>query len=134
MSISGEVKDNIKAAQEVRPPWWALVAVGVLSVPVFWAFDHFGSLDMSLPILDSIIALAFVFYVKRRLSGKLWFWVTMAVVALLHALLIWLIPWTEAWKPAVVAAVFVSVDICLMLWLLATIEALVKTRVRPSQG
>ena len=125
MSISGEAKHDIKAARQVRPPWWALVLVGVVSLPVFWLFDHFGSLDMSLPVADSIVALAFVLYVKRKAFKRLWFWVTMAAFALLHALVVWLIPWSGAWKPAVIAAAFVSVDICLMLWLLATVETLV---------
>ena len=122
MSISSEAKEDIRAAQRVRPPRWALVLILVLSVPTFWFFDQAGSLNMSLPVLDSVIALGFVFYVKRRLSRKWWFWAVMTVIALLHALLIWSIPWTAGWKPAALAAVLVSVDICLILWILAAVE------------
>ena len=125
MSIGNEAKDDIKAAQKLRLPWWALVLIGVLSLPVFWAFDHFGALNISLPVLDSIIPFSVVLYLKRAFYGKWWFWLTLALVALLHGLLIWSIPWTEAWKPAVVAGVLVSVEICLILWLLAAVESLV---------
>ncbi len=128
MSISSEAKDDIKAAQKVRLPWWALVSIGILSVPVFWLFDHFGSLNMSLPVLDSIVPFAFVLYIKRKLYGKWWFWLTIALVAILHAVLIWSIPWTEDWKPAVIAGGLVSAEICVSLWILATVETLVSSR------
>ena len=128
VSISSEARQDIKTAQKVRPPWWALVLFGVLCLPVYWLFDHFGSLSISLPVLDSIIPFGFVLYLKRKFYGKWWFWVTIALVALLHALMIWSTPWTEGWKPAAVAGVLVSVDICLMLWLLAAVETLVSSR------
>jgi hypothetical protein len=64
VSISSEAKGDIKAAQKVRLPWWALVLIGALSLPIFWLFDNFRSLGMSLPVLESIIALGFVLYVK----------------------------------------------------------------------
>jgi uncharacterized membrane protein YjjP (DUF1212 family) len=128
VSISSEAKDDIKAAQKVRLPWWALVLIGVLCLPVFWLFDQFGTLNMSLPVLDSIIPFGFVLYLKRDLHGKWWFWVTIALVALLHASLIWSIPWTEAWKPAVLAGALISVEICLILWLLAAVETLLSSR------
>jgi magnesium-transporting ATPase (P-type) len=128
VSISSEAKADIKAAQKVRLPWWALVFIGVLSLPIFWLFDHFGSLGISLPVLDSIIALGFVLYVKRRLSRHWWFWMIMAVIAALHVLLIWSIPWTEGWKPAAVAGVLVSADICLILWIVAAVESIFARR------
>ena len=128
MSIRSEAKDDIKAVQKVRLPWWALALIVVLSLPVFWLFDHLGTLNMSLPVLDSIVPFGFVLYLKRKLYGKWWFWLTIALMALLHGLLIWSIPWTEAWKPALVAGGLVSVEICLILWLLAAIETLVSSR------
>jgi hypothetical protein len=128
VSISSEARDDIKAAQKVRPPRWALVLFGVLCLAAYWLFDHFGRFNMSLPVLDSIIPFGFVLYLKRKLYRKWWFWLTMALVALLHAFVIWSIPWTEGWKPAAVAGVILSVDTCLMLWLLAGVETLVGTR------
>jgi magnesium-transporting ATPase (P-type) len=128
VSINSEAEGDIKAARKVRLPWWALVLIGVLSLPIFWLFDHFGSLGISLPVLDSIIALGFALYVKRRLTRHWWFWMTMAVIAALHALLIWSLPWTEGWKPAVVAGVLISADICLILWIVAAVESVFARR------
>jgi hypothetical protein len=78
---------------------------------------------MSLPVLDSVIAVGFVLYLKWKLHRKWWFLVTMTVVALFHGLVIWSIPWTEGWKPAALAGAIVSADICLILWIVATVEA-----------
>jgi hypothetical protein len=103
MSISDEAKLDIKYAQTVRPPWRAVVAVGVLSLPVFWLFDHFGTLNTSLPTPDALVALSFVIFVKRRAHQQLWFWITMTAFAAFHAITILMIPWTSGWIPALVA-------------------------------
>ncbi|MFL6759920.1 hypothetical protein [Sphingomonas sp.] len=123
MSVSDEAKQDIKYARTVRPRWWALVAVGVLSFPVFWLFDHFGTLNTSLPTLDALVALSFVIFVKRRAYRQLWFWITMTAFTAFHAITILMIPWTSGWIPALVAGGFVSIDICAMLWILAAVES-----------
>jgi hypothetical protein len=128
VSIRAEVRRDIKSAQKVRAPGWALVLVIIVGVPVFLLIDQAGLTNISLPIFDSFVAFGFVVYVKRKLFPRWWFWATMAPLALLHALLICAIPWSGAWKPAALAGAVVSVDICLMLWILATVEALMRRK------
>jgi hypothetical protein len=133
MSIRAEAEDDIKAAKQVRPPRWALVLIGFACLPVFWLFDHFGSLNIALPVLNGLIVLAFVLYVKRRLFRKWWFWLTIALIELVHALVIWSIPWTDDWHPALVGGVIASLDVCLILWILATVDTLVGATGNKSQ-
>ncbi|MGH9535230.1 MAG: hypothetical protein ACRD2E_10250 [Terriglobales bacterium] len=118
------MKGEIAAAKKMRLPWWALLCIGVGALPIYWLFDHFGRLNIALPILNVIVVLGFMLALKRRLWPHAWFWITMAVIAALHVPLILLVPWGNRWVPALAIAGIDSVDFCLILWILAFVGKL----------
>ena len=125
-AVRDEAQADIKSAKKLRLPWWGIILLILTFIPMFWIFDNHSLLNISLPIFDCVGMFSIVLYVKRNLFGELWFWLTMAALALLHVLLIWAIPWTGNWIPAPAAAAVGSIDICLMLWLLAALDTWVR--------
>jgi hypothetical protein len=119
MSIAGDVKSDIKAAKKMRLPWWAVLCLLVFGMPLPWLFDHFGKLNLMLPIWNSVAVLGFMLVLKWRLRWHAWYWITMTVVAALHVPLILFVPWGTRWVPALAIAAIDSVDFCLILWILS---------------
>lgn len=115
---------DIKAARKIWLPWRVLLPWGVFCLVVMLVFDHFGELNMSVPLLVSIGMFGFFIYLKWPLKRQPLFWVTIAVLAALHATLIWYIPWTSKWVPSLAIAGAASLDLCLMFWILAAVEVL----------
>ena len=121
MSLTNDVRDEIKAAKKLRLPWWILLCLGVGSYLCASLLDKFGKLDLVLPTMNSILVLGFMLALKRKLWRKPWFWVTMAVIAVLHVPLILFVPWDTKWVPALAIAVIDSADFCGILLILAAI-------------
>ena len=125
MSISSEVKEDIKAARKLRLPWWGVLAWMAFCLPVIVLSDHFGRLNMSLPLLNCIGVFGFLIYLKADLREQTWFWLTLGFLVIIHAILIWYIPWTAKWVPALAIAVISTVDFGLMLWIIAAIGRMI---------
>ena len=121
MSLTNDVRDDIKAAKKLRMPGWAVVCVIIVSFLCAQLFERFGRLNLVLPILNGIGVLGFIIAFKRKLWRHAWFWGTMAVIAALHVPLILFFPWTTRWVPALAIAVIDSVDFCLILWILTVV-------------
>ena len=128
-SIRAQVRDDIKAARKIWLPWRVLLPFGIFSLVVIVICDHFGRLNMSLPLLNCVAVFGLLIYLKWSLRRQLVFWSTIAVLAALHAVLLWSIPWTSKWVPSVAIAGISSVDFCLMLWVLAAVEAVTESQV-----
>jgi hypothetical protein len=128
-SIGAQVRNDIKAAQKVWLPWRVLLPLGAVFLVVIMTCDHFGRLNMSLPLINCIGVFGLFIYLKWGLRREPLFWITIAVLAALHALLLWYLPWTSKWVPAATIAGISSIDFCLMLWILAAVETLVPHRV-----
>jgi hypothetical protein len=124
MSLASDVKSDIKAARKIRLPWWAVLCLLVGGMPLPWLFDHFGRLDLLLPMWNSVAVLGFVLVLKRRLWSQAWFWGTMAVLAALHVPLVLFVPWTTKWVPAIAIAAIDSGDLIVMLAILAAVRKL----------
>ncbi len=122
MLLTKDIKEDIKAARQIRLPWWLLLGLGIGSLPMYWLFDHFGRFGLALPAVDSILVVAFTIAVKWKLRRKAWFWGTMAILALLHVLLILCVPWPTKWVPALAIAAVGSADVIVMLAILALVE------------
>ncbi len=126
MSLTNNVRHEIKAAKKLRMPGWGVVCGIIASFLCAQLFEHFGKLDFVLPTLNSILVLGFMLTFKRKLWRHAWFWGTMAVIAGLHVPLILFVPWTSGWVPALAIAVIDSLDFCLILWILAVVEKLMR--------
>ena len=100
------------------------MCVAIASIPVSWLFDHFGRLNLGLPVLNSIFVLGVVLAVKWKLRQRGWFWITMTAIVALHLLLIVYIPWTTEWMPAAAIAGILSIDLLVVFVILAVVEKL----------
>ena len=125
-TLGSDIRNDIKAAQKIRLPWWGVLAVTIVSLPMFWLFDNLGKLYLALPLLNCIAVFGFIVAVKWGLRTHTWFWLTLAVFALLHLPLLLYIPWTTAWVPAFAIALIDSLDFCVILSALSVIGRLLK--------
>jgi hypothetical protein len=121
MSLANDVRSDIKTAKKLRIPGWGVVCGIIASFLCARLFEHFGKLELVLPMLNSILVLGFMLVVKRKLWRYTWFWGTMAVIAAVHIPLILFVPWGTKWVPALAIAVIDSADFCLILWILAAV-------------
>jgi hypothetical protein len=121
-----DIKGDIDAAKKLHLPWWGLL--GVIFVGFFgaWLFDHFGRLDLVLPVLNCIAVFGFLIALKWKLRRRSWFWGIMIFIAALHVPLIMFIPWTTQWVPALAIGVIDSADFCLIVWILAAVGRLME--------
>ena len=127
-SVSRQVRTDIKAAKKIWLPWRVLLPSIVGCILVFMLFDHYGKLNMALPVLNCAAVFGLLIYLKWTLRRQPLFWATVAMLLAVHILLIWYIPWTLKWVPAVAIAGISSVDFCLMLWALAAVETLLASK------
>ena len=129
-----DVRKEIKAAQRIWLPWWAVLTCMAVSLPVILLFDHFGRMEMSLPTLNSVGVIGFILYLKWRLKRHAWFWIAMTMIAALHALLIWYVPWTKKWVPALAIGAIDSMDLCVILWAISAIERRIRIKLTGDAG
>ena len=64
MSLANDVKSDIKTAKKMRLPWWAVLSLLIVGMPLPWLFDHFGRLSLMLPVWNSVAVLGFSFVLK----------------------------------------------------------------------
>jgi len=126
MSLSIDIRNDLKTAQKLRLPRWGVLTWMAFCLPVFWLFGHFGRPNIALPTLNCIAVWALLVALKWKFRRHAWFWIAMSMIAALHALLIWYVPWTTRWIPALAIAAIDSVDLCLILWLLAVVGRLIE--------
>jgi len=114
-------KDDLKAAKQMRLPWWGALSVIIGSVLIAWLFDHLGRFDLARPALFSTALFGVAIAIKWKLRRHAWFWITMAAIVALHVLLILFVPWTTKWVPAVVIIPIGIADFYAMLAVLSVV-------------
>jgi hypothetical protein len=119
-----QLGDDIKAAKQLRLPWWGMLCWMIGCALGAWLFDHLGRLDLALPTLNGTAVLGFAIAVKWKLRRHAWFWLTMTAIAALHVPLLMFVPWTTKWVPALVIAAIDSVDFCAILAILIAVGKL----------
>ena len=93
-------------------------------VAVSALLDHIGRLDLAIPTFAGAAVIGAVVKVNWELRGRVWFWVTMAVITGLHVLLILYVPWHKGWVPAPVTFGFCILDLAIILGILNLIGRL----------
>ena len=127
MLLSG-IANDIKDARKIRLPKWAILCGIVVSTLMAWLFDHFGRFDLELPVMETIGVLGFAIAVKWKLRSRVWFWITMAIIATLHVVLVLLIPWTTKWIPVAIIIPILTADFYAILWVCAVVGTFVDRR------
>ena len=121
LPVNINFKNDLSAARKMRLPWWALLCIALVSALSAALLDHFGRLNLALPILNSIATIGFLVALKWKLRRYVWFWITVSIMAALHVPLIMFIPRTTKWVPAVAIAAIDSVVFCAMLAILLVV-------------
>lgn len=66
--------------------------------------------------------------IRWDLHEKIWFWPTIAVIAMLHAIAIIMVPWTSKWIPAALIFPFCALDGVAILGVLQLMEKLTSSQ------
>ncbi len=126
MRLAGDTKNNIKAVQQMRLPWWGVLSWMAGCALIVWPFYHLGRLDLARPALYSIGMLGVAIAIKWKLRRHVWFWITMTFLAALHILLILFVPGTTKWVPAIVIIPIGIADLYAVLWVLSAVGKLME--------
>lgn len=105
----------------MRLPLWGYIFIPVGAFLLSALFDHFGKLALARPIVFSVSIIIITIAMRWKLSGHVWFWVTMAILAALHVPLILFIPWTTKWIPVLVIIPIGIADSYAMLWVVSVV-------------
>jgi hypothetical protein len=125
MKLTKDIRSDLRTANKMRLPWWGVLCLLFVCMPLPWLFDHFGKLSLMLPIWNCFAVLGLIVVLKWNLKRHLWFWITITIIAALHVALILFIPWTTKWVPALAIAAVDSMDFILILATLLVVGKLV---------
>jgi hypothetical protein len=120
------VDNDLKAAKQMRLPWWGVLCWMIGCGLIVWLFDHLGRFDLARPALYSIGMLGVAIAIKWKLRRHLWFWITMTVIVALHVLLVSFVPWNTKWVPAIVIIPIGIADLYAMLGIISVVGKLVE--------
>lgn len=119
-----ELKHEIQEAEKLpHLSWRTKLLVIVVGIPTFYLYLIYGGrIQLVWPSMLSVIVLAVVIRFKWKLRKQAWFWVSIAVIAVLHVLGVLFVPWTTKWIPVFVYTGLATVDFVLILWILLVVE------------
>ena len=123
MSQINELKREIHEAKKLRLSWRTQLLMIVIGTPtVFLYLVYGGRLERVWPFMITIGMIGIVIRFKWKLRRQTWFWVTMAVIAVLHVSWVLFVPWTTKWIPVFVYIGIATADFVLILWILLVVE------------
>jgi hypothetical protein len=123
MSQINELKREIHEAKKLRLSWRTQLLMIVIGTPTLFLYLVYGGrLERVWPFMITIGMLGIVIRFKWKLRRQMWFWVTMAVIAVLHILWVLFVPWTTKWIPVFVYIGIATADFVLILWILLVVE------------
>lgn len=126
MSQMNELKREIHEAKKLRLSWRTQLLIILIGTPTFFLYLVYGGrIELVWPSMLTVIVLGVVIRFKWKLRKQAWFWVTMAVIAVLHFLWVLFVPWTTKWIPVFVYTGLATVDFVLILWILLVVERLI---------
>jgi len=121
-----ELKREIHEAKKLRLSWRTQLLMVVIGTPTLFLYLVYGGrLERVWPFMLTFGVLGIVIRFKWKLRRQTWFWVTMAVIAVIHVLWVLFVPWTTKWIPVFVYIGIATADFVLILWILLVVERLV---------
>ncbi len=106
--------------------WLLAISAAVFTSPLFFFFDQQGRPGTGRAAWVCALVFVTVMKVRWELKSRPWFWITIAVLLVLHVPLIVLVPWTSRWIPAVGIVPLGVLDIAIILGCIALVERLMK--------
>jgi len=122
MSLREFVEEN----KQMRLSWKGGLAIFLGTILIGLLFFHFGKLALARPTIFSVIMIVTAIAMKRELRRRVWFWITITIIMVLHVLLILFVPWTTDWVPAIVMIPFGIADLYAMLAILSGVGKFVE--------
>lgn len=89
--------DEVRKMPTLR--WRGILAIVVCTIPVALLFDHFGILDLVMPVYGTVAVLLLTIRFHWELKRRPWFWMVIAVWAALHAWMLVRVHWPHQWIP-----------------------------------
>jgi hypothetical protein len=120
--VSHELKREIQEAKKLRLSWRTKLFIFIVGAPTTFLFALYGRLAMVWHLAITIDMIGLVIRFKWKLRRRTWFWVTMAVIAVLHVLWVLFVSWTTKWIPGFVYIGIATADFVLILWILLVVE------------
>lgn len=120
-----------------RLPLWGYISIPIGAFLLFALFDHVGKLALARPTVFSVSIITITVAMRWKLKERVWFWITMASLAVLHVPLILFIPWTTKWIPVLIILPVGIADLYTMLWIISVVgklwgnRSLLKTEIVP---
>ena len=119
-------KESVEEAKKLRLSWKGGLAVTGGTILIGLLFVYFGKFQLAGPALFSALVIVVAIATKWELRRRVWFWITMTVIAALHVPLILFVPWTTKWVPAIVITPILIADLYGMLAILSVVGKLVE--------
>ncbi len=121
--VLDELKNEVTEAKKLRLSWRTQLLMVVIGTPTLFLYLVYGGrLERVWPFMLTVGVLGIVIRFKWKLRKQTWFWVTMAVIAVLHVLWVLFVPWTTKWIPVFVYIGIATADFVLILWILLVVE------------
>ena len=97
MLLNGKIDDDPESespdeASGIYIPPFTL-AVALFSLALYIAFEFFGHIGRGNAASCMAIAIVFTVHSQWGYRTRIWFWVTVALITLLHGFLVFVVPW-----------------------------------------
>jgi len=98
-----------------------IIGVGILCLPIYILFSTFGNAGLGTVMACFVGTMIIAVRLRWELRRRLWFWIVMSIIVILHLVAILLIPWPNIQFRALVVFPFVAVDISLISYVIKLI-------------
>ena len=127
----GENKHK-QARDSITRKWATLVAI--FTLPIWGLYAYFGDPGRGQAVWVSSVAICFAARYFWDLRNRVWFWLTIMLVVLLHVPLIVLIPWPFKQLTFIAALPFGFADFGIAYGIIQLVENLVERRSKQSSN
>lgn len=121
MPASRMLRDSMQKNKPITLPWWGVLSWMAVCGLLVWSFDRIGRSDLARPTLYSVGMIGVAIALKWQLRRHAWFWIAMAIIAAIHAVLIASVHWTTNWVPAILIIPVGLADLFIILTILSAV-------------
>ena len=122
MLLNGKIETDPNADLPPGKPSTAwFIWLAILCLPIYILFSSFGNAGLGTVLAYFFGTISFAVRSRWELRRRLWFWIVVSIIAILHLVVILLIPWPNMQFRALVVLPFVAVDISLISYVIKLI-------------
>ena len=106
---------------------WALIAL-LSGLPFFFLFACLGDPGRGRAVLIAVGVVVIAARARWDLKERIWFWVTLTILAALHVPLVLLVPWTRKSYPGTTLLPIALLDYAIVWGCIKLVEKVAKTK------